>query len=161
MILSTHAIVGGAIASLLPSHPALAALACFASHFAIDAIPHWDYSLRSISTGQGADNRRLKMDRDLLLDLMLIGFDALAGLVLAIWLFATSSTIGVITLGACAAILPDPLQFAQSLYPYEPLNSLQRFHGWIHAKRKLSWPLGASSQAVFATAVSGLAMTFG
>ena len=63
MILSTHAIVGGAIASLFPSHPALVAVAGFASHFAIDAIPHWDYPLRSISTGQGADNRRLKVDR--------------------------------------------------------------------------------------------------
>jgi hypothetical protein len=161
MILSTHAIVGGAIASLLPSHPLLAALAGFASHFAIDAIPHWDYPLRSIATGQGADNRRLKIDRDLMLDLTLISFDALAGLVLAIWLFATSATSGVIAIGAFAAILPDPLQFAQSLYPHEPLNSLQRFHGWIHAKRRLSWPIGASSQAAFTAAVSGLAMAIG
>jgi hypothetical protein len=161
MILSTHAIVGGAVASLLPSHPALAAVAGFASHFAIDAIPHWDYPLSSISTGRGADNRGLKIDRDLLLDLMLIGFDALAGLALAIWLFATPATTGVITLGACAAILPDPLQFAQSLFPREPLNSLQRFHYWIHSRRKLSWPIGVSSQAAFAAAVSGLAMAFG
>ena len=101
------------------------------------------------------------MDRDLLLDLMLIGFDALAGLALAIWLFATPATIGVITLGACAAILPDPLQFAQSLFPREPLNSLQRFHYWIHSRRKLSWPIGVSSQAAFAAAVSGLAIAFG
>jgi hypothetical protein len=60
MILSTHAVVGGAIASLVPSDPILAAAAGFASHFAIDAIPHWDYPLRSISVGKGADNRRLK-----------------------------------------------------------------------------------------------------
>ena len=161
MILSTHAVVGGAIDSLLPSHPALAAAAAFASHFAIDAIPHWDYPLRSISTGQGADNRRLNLDRDLFVDLSLISFDALAGLALALWLFATPATLGVVALGACAAILPDPLQFAQSLYPREPLNSLQRFHHWIHSRRKLSWPIGASSQAAFAAAVSGVAMAFG
>jgi hypothetical protein len=46
MILSTHAIVGGAIASLFPSHPLLVVAAGFVSHFAIDAIPHWDYPLR-------------------------------------------------------------------------------------------------------------------
>src|ERR1700738_4714821 len=40
MILSTHAIVGGALANLLPSHPVVAITAGFASHFAIDAIPH-------------------------------------------------------------------------------------------------------------------------
>ena len=56
MILSTHAVVGGAIASLGPSDPILAAAAGFASYFAIDAIPHWDYPLRSISeVGQSAD----------------------------------------------------------------------------------------------------------
>jgi hypothetical protein len=35
MILSTHAIVGGAIASFVPLHPLLMAVAGFASHFAI------------------------------------------------------------------------------------------------------------------------------
>jgi hypothetical protein len=59
MILSTHAVVGGAIASLFPSHPVLVAVAAFASHFAIDAIPHWDYPLRAITLKPGANNRRL------------------------------------------------------------------------------------------------------
>jgi hypothetical protein len=60
MNLSTHAIVGGAIASLMPSHPMLVAVAGFASHIAIDTIPHWDYRLRSIAVGKGADNRNLR-----------------------------------------------------------------------------------------------------
>ena len=38
MILSTHAVVGGAIASLMPGHPVLAFGIGVASHFAIDAI---------------------------------------------------------------------------------------------------------------------------
>jgi hypothetical protein len=158
MILSTHAIVGGAIASLFPEHPVLVALAGFASHFVIDAIPHWDYPLRSIATGEGADNRRLKIDRRLLFDVCLIAFDACAGLALAIWLFATSDTIGVIALGAIAGMVPDPLQFVHSLYPQEPLKSLQRFHVWMHSKRKLAWRLGMSSQGAFAAAVSVTAM---
>jgi hypothetical protein len=57
MILSTRAIVGGALASVFPSHPVVVIAAGFASHFAIDAIPHWDYPLRSISTGPGAHNQ--------------------------------------------------------------------------------------------------------
>jgi hypothetical protein len=63
MILSTHANFGGTIASLFPSEPLFAVVAGFASHFAIDAIPHWDYPLRSISVGKGADNRRLNLSR--------------------------------------------------------------------------------------------------
>jgi hypothetical protein len=156
MILSTHAIVGGAIASLFPSHPALVVVAAFASHFAIDAIPHWDYPLRSISIKPGAN--QLRKIRPLLRDLGLIAFDAGAGLLLALALFATSATVAVIALGAIVAMLPDPLQVAHSLYPHEPLKSLQRFHVWMHTRRKLSWPLGASSQALFAAAISAMAL---
>jgi hypothetical protein len=154
MILSTHAIVGGAIASLFPSHPILVAAAGFASHFAIDAIPHWDYPLRSISVAKGADNRRMKIDSSLFRDLSLIGADACAGWAIAVFLFATPAPVWIITLGAIAGMLPDPLQFLHSVYPQEPLTSLQRFHGWIHSKQRLTWPIGVSSQAVFAVVVS-------
>jgi hypothetical protein len=139
MILSTHAVVGGAIASLVPSDPILAAAAGFASHFAIDAIPHWDYPLRSISVGKGADNRCLRLNRAVMIDLISIGVDACAGLALAIWLFATPASAWVIALGATAAIVPDPLQFVHSVHPREPLVTLQRFHEWVHSKRKLAW----------------------
>jgi hypothetical protein len=158
MILSSHAIVGGAIASLFPSHPILVVLAGFASHFAIDAIPHWDYPLRSISVGKGADNRRLKIDASLLRDLAFIGADASAGLALAVLLFATPATAWVIALGAIAGMLPDPLQFVHSIYPREPLRSLQRSHQWIHTKRNLAWRLGVSSQAAFVAAVSAIVL---
>ena len=157
MILSTHAIVGGAIASFMPSHPLLATVAGFTSHFAIDAIPHWDYPPRSIAVGKGADNRRLRLSRSVLTDLTVIAVDACAGLALALWLFATPASVCVIALGAIAAMLPDPLQFAHSLFPREPLNTLQRFHAWVHARRKLAWKLGVSSQIAFAAAVSALA----
>lgn len=157
MILSTHAIVGGAIASLVPSHPLLAVVAGFTSYFVIDAIPHWDYPLRSIAVGKGADNRRLRLSRTVLTDLAIIAVDACVGFALALWLFATLASMGVIALGAIAAMLPDLLQFAHSLFPREPLNTLQRFHAWIHARRRLAWKLGISSQIAFATAVSALA----
>src|SRR5262245_56376183 len=108
MILSTHAIVGGAIASLFPSHPALVVAAGFASHFAIDAIPHWDYPLQAISVRPAADSAALHLDRRLWVDLSLIVLDACAGLAIAIWLFASPATIGAIVLGALAAMVPDP-----------------------------------------------------
>ncbi|OSJ17511.1 hypothetical protein BST63_08475 [Bradyrhizobium canariense] len=161
MILSTHAVVGGAVASLFPSHPVLVAVAAFASHFAIDAIPHWDYPLQAITLKPGGDNRRLFQDPRLFLDLALIGFDASAGLLLAIWLFAAPATIGVIVLGALAGMAPDPLQLLHSLFPKQPLSTLQSFHRWIHTKRSLTWPLGISSQALFATVVSWLILTVG
>jgi len=158
MILSTHAIVGGAIASLFPSHPFLVAVAGFASHFAIDAIPHWDYPLRSVALGKSADNRRLKLNATLFRDVALVGLDACTGLELALLLFATQETGWVVALGAIAGMLPDPLQFAYSIYPKEPLKSLQSFHAWIHSKRALAWRIGVSTQAALATAVAVMAL---
>jgi hypothetical protein len=154
MILSTHAVVGAALASLFPSHPAAAFAAGFAGHFVIDAIPHWDYPLRSISVVPGARNR-VRLTSALVRDLALIGLDAIVGLALAIGIFATSSTITAILAGAVGAMLPDPLQFVHTLYPQEPLASLQRFHRWIHTKRQLHWPIGVTSQMAFVAAVVG------
>jgi hypothetical protein len=158
MILSTHAIVGGAIASLIPSHPLLAFAAGFASHFAIDAIPHWDYQLRSIRVGRGADNRRLSHDRAFAYDITLICADATAGLVLAMLFFASSETAVAIVLGAIGGILPDPLQFIHSLRPSGPLKPLQRFHGWVHSNKRVHWQLGVTSQAGLALGVTLLAL---
>jgi hypothetical protein len=158
MILSTHAVVGGALASLSPSHPVAAFAVGFASHFVIDAIPHWDYPLRSISVAPGARNQ-VRLTSALARDLALIGFDAIVGLALAIGIFATPATIVAILAGAVGAMLPDPLQFVHTLYPHEPLASLQRFHRWIHTKRQLHWPIGVSSQMAFVAAVVGATFT--
>src|SRR5262249_4316826 len=78
MILSTHAIVGAAIASFLPSHSTTAFVLGFASHFVLDTIPHWDYPIRSASvdTEIGAP---VTFDRALLRDVVVIGSDGLIG----------------------------------------------------------------------------------
>jgi len=155
MILSTHAIVGGAIASLFPTHPAVAIVGGFASHFLIDAIPHWDYPLQSISLGPGARNR-LTLRGPRLRDLAVIAFDAFAGLIAAIALFSTPVSMLTILSGALAAMLPDPLQFAYTLRPGEPLKSLQRFHSWMHTKHQIGARIGVSSQIAFVAGVIGL-----
>ncbi|MDT4740689.1 hypothetical protein [Bradyrhizobium sp. WYCCWR 12699] len=157
MILSTHAIVGGAIASLIPLHPTAAAIAGFASHFTIDAIPHWDYPLRSITLGKGANNRRLPFSGATLMDFAIIGIDACAGLGLALWMFAMEGSIWTIAIGAFTAMLPDALQFAHTLYPRGLLHVLQRFHWWIHSKRALTGIFGVGSQLAFAGMIAVLA----
>jgi len=148
LILSTHAVVGAAIATLMPDHPGLAFLGGMASHFLIDAIPHWDYPLRSISVARGP-SPGLTLNWSLFRDLGLIGLDAIVGLTVALWLYATPTAAAAVLLGALGAILPDPLQLAHKLWPREPLRTLQRFHVWIHSKRNLRWPIGIASQLSF------------
>ena len=156
MILATHAIVGAAIASQIPNHPIAALVAGIASQFAVDAIPHWDYPLRSILRGNKGNP--LTLDKGLLVDFSLIAIDGLAGLAIALSLFAQPSALLAILLGALGGMLPDPFLFVHRLYPHEPLRAVQRFHSWIHAKQKLDWPLGIASQLAFNVAVVLLAV---
>ena len=155
MILGTHAIVGAAIGSLMPDHPALAFAGGIASHFAIDAIPHWDYPLRAISVKPNSS--AMKLNWSLVRDLGLIAIDAGVGLAIAVWLYASPTAALAVLLAALGAMLPDPLQFAHRLYPREPLRTLQRFHVWTHSKRALAWPIGVSSQLAFIMLVISMA----
>jgi hypothetical protein len=139
----------------MPNHPALAFASGIASHFAIDAIPHWDYPLRSLSLKPGA-GRTITLNYSLFRDLGLITLDACVGLAVALWLYASPTAAMAVLLGALGAMLPDPLQIAYKLYPREPLRSLQRFHVWIHTKHRLSWPIGVSSQLSFIVLVVGM-----
>jgi len=154
MILSTHAVVGAALASLMPSHPAEALAVGFASHFLVDAIPHWDYPLRSISLGPSARND-VRVTAARLRDLVVVGIDAFAGLAVAIGVFGTKANLAAVMAGAVGGIIPDALQFVYTLYPRQPLTTLQRFHTWIHSNRKLGWRLGVGSQVAFVSAVVG------
>lgn len=83
----------------------------------------------------------------------MLTLDAGAGLAVALWLFASPAGFAAVLLGALGAMLPDPMQLAHRLFPREPLRTLQRFHAWIHSKRKLRWPLGIASQVSFVVLV--------
>jgi hypothetical protein len=156
--LSTHAVVGAAIGSVLTSHPVAAALLGFVSHFALDAIPHWDYPIKSAFVNPAVGGP-LKRDRALMLDAVTIGADALLGLVGSALLFATPTGMWAVMLGACGAILPDPLQFVHAHFPREPFRTIQRFHRWTHTKkpmrRQVVW--GVGSQIVLVVVVVALA----
>jgi hypothetical protein len=147
LTLTTHAIVGAAIASVLAANPSLAIAAAFASHFLLDAIPHWDYPIRSDSVNPNIA-AAMKYDRALLADIFTIGSDAMLGMALALLLLARPSDFALVFCGAAAAILPDAFQFAYIRYPREPLITLQRFHLWMHASRNLRGHpiLGLSAQ---------------
>jgi hypothetical protein len=150
LTLTTHAVVGGAIVSLMPSFPMLGLCLAFASHFLLDAIPHLDYPIRSASVDPKI-GARMRFDRALLIDTVTIGADAVLGIVLAVALFAAQANLLLVACGAGAAILPDALQFAYLRFRREPLASLQRFHCWIHTSNRMKRQpiLGVVSQVAF------------
>lgn len=152
LTLTTHAIVGAAIVGLMPTHPLLGLTLAFGSHFALDALPHWDYPIRS-SCINPSFRTRMNYDRNLFVDLFAIGGDAAFGIIFAVLLFGTQrgADLTLILAGACAGMLPDALQFAYMRFPHQPLTSLQRFHEWIHTSRQMRGrpALGIVSQFAF------------
>lgn len=127
MFLSTHAGVGAAIGSLLPSHPVAAAVLGFASHFPLDAIPHWDYPIGSgfVSPAVGG---RLKSDRALTLDALTIDADALLGVVGGAVLFASPEGMGAVLLAACR---PSSQIRSSSLMPISRASHCTVFSAFI------------------------------
>ena len=140
MTLATHAVVGAAAASLIPTHPFLGFIAGFASHFAIDAVPHWEYSLASAKIDKdNLMNSDLVINENFFSDILKIGFDAMLGIVLSLIFFQSGrlEIFSIPVLGAIAGILPDPLQFVYWKCRCQPFIALQKFHLWIHAKTNL------------------------
>lgn len=154
MTLTTHSLVGAAVAQLFPNRPWLGFLAGFISHFALDSVPHWDYRLISYKRDPANQlNDDMAINKKFLVDLAKIGLDCLLGLGLAILIFHFWRQIPFWTpvLGAIGGILPDPLQFLYWKIRREPLITLQKFHIWIQRENawNASWILGAAVQLIF------------
>ena len=78
MILSTHAAVGAAAAEFT-NNPGVALALGFASHFLLDLLPHWDYSLRSLEVSPDNSKVDMKIGRNFAIDFLKMAFDALLG----------------------------------------------------------------------------------
>ncbi|MDO8183380.1 MAG: diadenylate cyclase [bacterium] len=140
MVLTTHAVVGGAIGRLLAINPLLAFIVGFLSHFVLDIIPHWDYPLQSKTVeARGVGRLHFRLGWPAVVDFSRIGLDFLIGLALVYWLFplsqGTSWLASSVLWGALGAVLPDALQFIYAQWRPRFLSGLQRFHHFIHAKQ--------------------------
>lgn len=137
MTLTAHALTGAAAAALIPAHPFTGFAAGFASHFVLDAIPHWNFKPRSIRNPEDLARIDMPFGPQFLKDMLVIGSDGLLGLVLALGFFAHDAVTATAALaGVAGGILPDALQFAYFKFKKEPLASLQRFHRGIQNTSK-------------------------
>jgi hypothetical protein len=158
MTLTTHAIIGAAIASSIPSHPVLGFALGFGSHFLLDAIPHWDYSRDSVKENtENPMKSEMTFNKDFVIDLFKMGADFLLGLTVVFFIFVYPNfnipliLSGAIFWGVVGGLLPDFLQFVYFIWKHEPMVSLQKFHVlWAHAKISLDDrpALGITLQAI-------------
>ncbi len=133
MTLTTHAVVGAAVASLVPNHPVIGFIGGFASHFAIDSIPHWaegEMLLRSVDRPTEPATRKVHAGKDLLHDLAVVGLDSLIGFSLSILILFCLFHVPlyIVVLGALAGQMPDGLQFLYFIFKPKFMVPLQKFH---------------------------------
>ncbi len=139
MTLLTHAIVGAAVGKVIgKSNIWFGIIFAFLSHFAVDAIRHGHYSLRSKYKDENNPlNNDILINKSFLFDLLKIGADFFLGLIFA-QLFFNGPNLEInwtIALYAFFGTLPDALQFAYFKIRKEPLTTLQRFHLFCHSKK--------------------------
>lgn len=154
MTLSTHIVIAAAVTKpFLYANPILGFLAGLASHYLSDAIPHWDYSLRSLSADTPAEKRKFSSKTDFLFDVKKMAFDAMLGcaVVLLIMRPSSFSEYFALSLAVIGGTLPDFLQGLYYTRKMEFLEPLQKFHDRIHTKIKLGpYPLlGIPLQLIF------------
>lgn len=152
MTLTTHAVAGAALATLFPNYPVLGFAVGFVSHYFLDAMPHWSYSVKSIREDENnLLNTNIILSRDSYMDLFKIGLDGVLGLLLVFIIFGMSHQQSLLTIfmGAIGGMAPDALQFCYWKWKHEPLITFQRLHNWVHTKIRLDEKpiLGILSQA--------------
>ena len=96
MILTTHSIVGSALAKVATANPVLAFAIGMSSHYILDSLPHWEYHLGSATHDP---NNRLNDDmvigKNFVFDLIKIGFDFSLGLALSLLFFYDSNKMAI------------------------------------------------------------------
>ena len=135
MVLSSHAVIGAAIAQVVPANPALGFGLAIISHFILDMIPHWDYPLSSLEkpTDGNKLNQRFKLSPALVADFMKTGADLLIGSILALVIFypVNKAAAWALLAGVTGAVLPDFLQFV-FLPSIWNLDKGSQIHGCKH-----------------------------
>jgi len=168
MIISVHATFGAAIASLIPTHPVEGFVLGFASHFALDLIPHKDYDLISIerdSEGKAKPIDLVIAKFKFVRDVLLVSFDALVGICLAFMFFFEPVHPWIFLIGAIGAILPDFIVFTYLLLEHKTLGHFYDFHSRFDTiinkklKKKLSQAIGVVLQ--FCTLVVLIVIMYG
>lgn len=134
MILSTHAVFGAAVASLVPTHPVGAFALGFASHFVLDAIPHRDYDLLSIDSNKDIKEISLNIKESfaknckLFRDITFVSIDTIAGFAISYIFFFNPIYPWIFFIGAFASLIPDGLTFLSLIYNNYFLNIFYNLH---------------------------------
>lgn len=138
MLVTTHAIVGGLIATKIPQ-PFISLPLILVVHFLTDRIPHWDVGTRW---------RQRCRPR---LQLFIYGWLDLVGAIGLSWLiFQRQMPFNpLLWLGVFISLLPDFLELPSLFFDFRPwpLNKIEKFHSRLLHRSK-DFPAGLWPQLI-------------
>lgn len=158
MTLATHIVTGAAVAKIFSANPAQAFLIGCLSHYILDSIVHWDYKLRAFSSESDLPStndafssgdsplieKKVRFNKFLFGDIIKVLFDAFLGFLIVFFIVSgvadrlADGDIILLFSGAVGGVLPDFLQFLHGIWKTRFLRELQKFHHFMHAKKKLN-----------------------
>lgn len=124
----------------------LAAVIGLLSHYFLDTIPHWEYSIGSYK--QLAQSHDFQLSKKgLRIDSIKIGLDGLLGfLLLLLFISGFKTHFWPSVIGGVFGVLPDFFQFLYWIFPNPILKAHYDFHLNIHSKIKPSPLAGILTQ---------------
>jgi len=129
MTLTPHAIVGAAIANLVPNEPALGFALAFAGHYVLDMLPHKDYNINSFMDKKTTTIVSIFKSSASAFKLLLIILEAILALILCFLLFVRDEKSAIATLfGIIGAWLPDFFQLLYYKFKTQPFIFFQKLH---------------------------------
>ena len=138
MVLTPHSIVGAAIANLIPENPELGFALAYASHYAIDMIPHRDYDIDHFFDKEKKTFKSVFKNAKARFNLLVVGLDFLIGVGICFLLFVRNRQSLILTLvGIVGGVLPDVLQFIYYTFKKQPWIFFQKIHDIFHNQDKM------------------------
>lgn len=157
MLLTPHILVGAAVASKF-SNPLLGLLFAFLSHFLLDRIPHWEYSIETLKQ---IKTRGVKFCLPELKKIFIDIFGGCVILIIAVHASSNNIPFWAWALGGFFGMLPDGLTallFAKRgngkalhVLLYAPLKLFFIFHQSIHYSKQKGLPplrIGLGTQLI-------------
>lgn len=163
MILITHELIGGALATTLNVNPVAAFFTGWVSHYLFDAVPHWHYRLKPTikeflawdETGMHFVTKLIKTGFGSVGTIMLDGLLGIA----AVFFIARPESASVFVLLCCGmagGVLPDFMVSLSKVFPNRFLDQANALHQAVHTKifldEKPLWGIGSQLAAVLIAA---------
>lgn len=135
MILLPHIIMGATIGAKTQNLGLIIILGLL-SHFILDKIPHWDYSIKDIE-----NFRKTKNFKKLIINLIKTTLDGSIGLLIVFLVLWQKNLVNFdylifVFFGIFISTLPDILAILSKITDNNFLNAFTKFHDFIHFKNQ-------------------------